>query len=153
MWLVVWLTSCAWIWAQSMPDLSAYRYRVRPSVALDLPPRIEADAGARLTVKAEPDSALRAQLERFRQRFRSRTADERQGWRVQIYSGNGAGANNARFDFLAKYPEVEVYSFYDRPYYKVRVGNFKSQNEAQIFCDKIKPFFPAAFVIPDKIAE
>jgi hypothetical protein len=141
--------------AQELPDLSDYRYRVRPSVSIDSPPKISRPPATspRLTVKAELDTALRQQLERFRQRSRQAIGAERQGWRVQIYSGNGAGANNARFDFLSKYPEVEVYSFYDRPYYKVRVGNFKTQSEAQAFCDKIKPSFPVAFILPEKIVE
>ena len=151
LWMVL---SCAWVFGQSLPDLSGYRYRERLSAAIDSPPvASKAATGGRLTVKAEPDSALREQLERFRQRSKAAVGAERQGWRVQIYSGNGAGANNARFDFLAKYPEVEVYSFYDRPYYKVRVGNFKSKNEAQAFCDKIKRDFPPSFILPDKVAE
>ncbi len=146
--------SCTWALGQNLPDLSAYRFRESLSVSIDLPPQTPKSViGRRLTVKTELDSALRQQLERFRQRSQTPVGADRQGWRVQIYSGNGAGANNARFDFLAKYPDVEVYSFYDRPYYKVRVGNFKSKSEAQAFCDKIKSDFPPAFILPDKVAE
>ncbi len=74
------------------------------------------------------------------------------GWRVQIYFDSGqramAGAQNAKKKFLTRYGNKHgAYIVYDSPYYKIRVGDFRTKAEALHFKDKIKGTFPNSWLI------
>lgn len=77
------------------------------------------------------------------------------GYRIQIFfdSGNSSqsNANNARTEFLRRYPEIEAYVTFDSPYYKVRAGDFRTRLEAQHFLNRIIAIYPNAFIVIDKI--
>jgi len=77
------------------------------------------------------------------------------GWRVQIFfeSGNNSKsrAYNKKGLFLAMYPDVGVYLMFQSPYYKVRVGDFRSRMDAEGFKQKLIGEFPDAFVVKDEI--
>jgi hypothetical protein len=77
------------------------------------------------------------------------------GYRIQIYfdSGNYSkkGALNAKALFLTKYPNVAAYIIFQEPYYKVRVGDFRTKMEAEGFLEKIKYDFPNAYRVNDNI--
>jgi len=77
------------------------------------------------------------------------------GYRVQIFfdAGNNSqsNANNARNEFLRKYPDYEAYIKFDSPYYKVRVGDFRTRLEAQHFLNAIFEVYPNSFIVLDQI--
>lgn len=77
------------------------------------------------------------------------------GYRVQIFfdAGNNSqsNANNSRTEFLRKYPEFEAYITFDSPYYKVRVGNFRTRLEAQHFLNATIGIYPNSFIVMDQI--
>lgn len=77
------------------------------------------------------------------------------GYRVQIFfdSGNNSkrGAMDAREAFLERYPTVAAYLTFKEPYYKVRVGDFRSRIEAEGFLRKIQREWPNAFSVEDLI--
>ncbi len=77
------------------------------------------------------------------------------GFRINIFfqSGNNSktNANQAKTNFITKYPEVEAYVVFDEPNFKVKVGDFRTRMEARGFVEKIKADFPDAFVIKDNI--
>jgi hypothetical protein len=74
------------------------------------------------------------------------------GYRVQIYFGNQrVKANDAKTNFLMKYPDEDVYLLYQHPNYKVRVGDFKTRLEAYRFYRKIHPDFGSTFIVRDDI--
>jgi len=77
------------------------------------------------------------------------------GYRLQIFfdSGNNSqiNANNARTEFLKRYSDVEAYVTFDTPYYKVRVGDFRTKLEAQSYLNKIFVNYPNTFIVIDKI--
>lgn len=77
------------------------------------------------------------------------------GYRIQIYfdSGNNSkkGALNAKALFITKYPDVEAYIIFQEPYYKVRVGDFRTKMEAEGFLKIINADFPNAYRVNDKI--
>lgn len=77
------------------------------------------------------------------------------GWRVQIFfeSGNNSKsrAYNKKGIFMAMYPNVGVYLMFQSPYYKVRVGDFRSRMDAEGFKQKLLGEFPDAFVVKDEI--
>lgn len=77
------------------------------------------------------------------------------GWRVQIFfeSGNNSKilAQEAMEEFRDEYPEVEPYISFRPPYYKVRVGDFRTRMDAEKFLDDIRNDYPNAFVTRDNI--
>ncbi len=66
---------------------------------------------------------------------------------IQIYSGNHSGAANAEAKFLSKYGGFSAKTSYETPYYKVRVGRFKSRLEADRALMRIKREFNSAFIL------
>jgi hypothetical protein len=77
------------------------------------------------------------------------------GWRIQIFfdSGNNSKskAYNKKGVFMAMYPDMSVYLMFQSPYYKVRVGDFRTRMDAEGFKQKLLGEFPDAFVVKDEI--
>ena len=77
------------------------------------------------------------------------------GFRIQLYSVSGVNsrdkANTFKAQFLLKNPDAKVYIVYHAPYYKVRVGDFRSKLDALAYLQTIKRDFPSGFVVVDKI--
>jgi hypothetical protein len=74
------------------------------------------------------------------------------GYRIQLFSGNERlNANNIKTKFLRLYPEQTAYLSYQQPYFKIRVGDFRSRLEAKLFYNKIKDEFSESIIIKDKI--
>lgn len=74
------------------------------------------------------------------------------GYRVQIYFGNRrVQADDAKANFLKKYPDEDVYLIYQQPNYKVRVGDFKTRLEAYRFYRQIVADFGSTFIVKDEI--
>ncbi|TAE84009.1 MAG: SPOR domain-containing protein [Bacteroidetes bacterium] len=74
------------------------------------------------------------------------------GYRVQIFFGTDRKvANENRTKFLQEFPDVDAYLIYQQPYFKVRVGDFRNQLEAQGMYHKLLTKFDKVFIVPDKI--
>ncbi|MBP7028454.1 MAG: SPOR domain-containing protein [Bacteroidales bacterium] len=79
------------------------------------------------------------------------------GWRIQIYRGGHRTANEdsnrIRARFMEDYPEIPTYRTFDRPnWFKVKVGDFRTREEAaRVFFD-IQGKYPDAYLIRDVIA-
>lgn len=51
-----------------------------------------------------------------------------------------------------KFPELKAYLWHQSPYFKLKAGNFKLKEEAELYVRKMKPYFPrGVFVINDEI--
>jgi hypothetical protein len=77
------------------------------------------------------------------------------GYRVQIFFDSGSNsknkATNIKGEFEISYPGIKSYLSYKEPYYRVRVGNFRSLIEAVGFQKKIVADYPNSFPVKDKI--
>ena len=77
------------------------------------------------------------------------------GWRIQIFFDAGANSKRKATEVLKQfnenYPESQAYLSFKEPYYRVRVGDFRSRLEAEGFLKKIKPQYPNAFATSDLI--
>ncbi|WP_163630474.1 SPOR domain-containing protein [Paludibacter sp. 221] len=82
------------------------------------------------------------------------------GFRVQVFSSNRQQtAKSEAFRIKAlmqeKFPEKGVYESYTSPFWKVRIGDFRSREEAQEFLTHLAKTFPAMrremYIIPDEI--
>lgn len=73
------------------------------------------------------------------------------GYRIQIYNGaDRQQANAYRDQFLNQHSRVPAYLIYTKPNFRVRVGNFKSRQEAQEFLRKLGNQYPA-MIVPEII--
>jgi hypothetical protein len=82
----------------------------------------------------------------------NKTANGIQGYRVQIFFGSERkAAHDAKTKFLQMMPEEEVYLIYQQPYFKVRVGDYRTKLEAEAVYRKLMQDFEKVFIIPDKI--
>ncbi len=77
------------------------------------------------------------------------------GYRVEIFFSleNDARekALEVKHDFLSRYPDSDVRIKYNSPYFKVRVGNFRTRNEALKLQKQLLNKYPIAFIVPDII--
>ena len=79
------------------------------------------------------------------------------GWRIQIYRGGHRTANEdsnkVRARFMEEYPDIPTYRTFDRPnWFKVKVGDFRTREEAaKVFFDIVGKY-PDAYLIRDVIA-
>lgn len=77
------------------------------------------------------------------------------GFRVEIFFSSALDARqralNTKASFMKDYPGIPVYVIYLSPDFKVRVGDFRSKNEALALMKMIQARFPKAFIVPDTI--
>jgi hypothetical protein len=79
------------------------------------------------------------------------------GWRIQIYRGGhrtaSDDANKVRAHFMDDYPDIRTYLTFDRPnWFKVKVGDYRTREEAAIVFFDIQKRYPDAYLIRDVIA-
>jgi len=85
----------------------------------------------------------------------NKSQDGIMGYRVQIFfdagnnSLNKAEAVSEQFQTL--FPGDTAYISFTEPYYKVRIGDFRTRLEAEGYMQKILKDYPNAFVIKDMI--
>jgi hypothetical protein len=70
--------------------------------------------------------------------------------KIQIYSGNRLGAETALENFKTDFPEQFVEMKYETPNYKIWVGKFRTQLEADRELRLVKKSFPNAFSLKPK---
>ncbi|MBE0661033.1 MAG: SPOR domain-containing protein [Bacteroidales bacterium] len=77
------------------------------------------------------------------------------GYRIQIFFDSGnlskRNASKAREDFILQFPDVEAYITFREPYYRVRIGDFRTKLEADGFRKRILHQYPHAFTVNDQI--
>lgn len=75
-----------------------------------------------------------------------------EGYRIQIYSGTKKQpARQARMQFTQRYRDTKAHEDYESPYFKVRVGDFKTKLEALKFKNELTKYFPNCLIIKDEI--
>ena len=86
---------------------------------------------------------------------KNKKMDGMEGFRVEIFFSAEMDAleqsKNKKVEFLSKYPDYLVHIKYDAPNFKVRVGDFRTKNEALKLKKNIEQDYPMAFIVPDKI--
>lgn len=102
----------------------------------------------------ERDPRLDKMLEWHIEKNRDREGME--GFRVEIFFSSKMDAReqalNTKVDFLKKYPDYPVHIKFVAPNFRVRVGDFRTKNEAWKLYREIQGDYPTAFVVPDNIS-
>ena len=77
------------------------------------------------------------------------------GFRVQIFMELGNDAlrhtDSVKTRFAEKYPEVPIYLVFGQPYYRLRIGDFRTRLEAENMYQQVKKEYKNAFVTADRI--
>ena len=99
------------------------------------------------------DSQVDRLIEKHRQFNQANPGVE--GFRVQIFfdSGNNSkrSAQTAREKFMELYPDIAAYLTFKSPYYRVRIGDFRTKLEAEGFLFQLATAYPNAFTVPDRV--
>lgn len=83
-----------------------------------------------------------------------------QGYRIQVFSSNvhrtaKTEAFNIEKELTAAFPETGVYVTYTSPFWKVRVGDFKTTEDAREFSEELVAAFPSlkatTYIVKDKV--
>ncbi len=85
-------------------------------------------------------------------RQKNEMTDEIKGFRIQIISDSDRSKvyqQKAKvYQYFSKY---KSYLKYVQPYYKLRIGDFKTRLEARAYLEKVIKVFPSAFIVFDDI--
>ena len=77
------------------------------------------------------------------------------GYRIQIYSVSGVNSkdkvNKEKAEFLLKDIKTVAYIVYQSPYFKLRIGDYRTKLEAYHYLQEIIEDYPFAFVVKDEI--
>ncbi|MBI4945210.1 MAG: SPOR domain-containing protein [Bacteroidetes bacterium] len=74
------------------------------------------------------------------------------GYRVQIHFGQEkAKALEVKSKFMTQYNDIPSYLDYQQPYFKIRVGDFRTKLEAYKLLQKISGDFSGSFIVSDDI--
>lgn len=98
---------------------------------------------------ARLDKMLRWHIEKNEER------EGMEGYRVEIFFSSNLDAKEkaleTKVDFLSEFPDYPVHIKFVAPNFRVRVGDFRTKNEAWKLYKKIEKDYPTAFVVPDII--
>jgi len=75
------------------------------------------------------------------------------GYRIQLLFNSGPTARDqairTKVEFLSAFPDYPVYVLYQSPFYKVRIGDFRTKREALKVYHQILRKYPTAFIVKD----
>lgn len=101
----------------------------------------------------EQDSRLNTMVKRHIENNHKKNGVD--GWRVEIFFSSDSDAKQkallVKQEFLSEYPEIEVHIKFNSPYFKVRVGDFRTRNEALKLRKKLMSKYPKSFEVNDVI--
>lgn len=82
----------------------------------------------------------------------NKSSNQADGYRIQILSTTDQNLlKQTRIQFAELNTEHKTYVVYERPYYKLRIGDFLNAFEAEAAHYILLKHFPAAFIIKDKV--
>ncbi len=100
------------------------------------------------TVKQEPQIA--SLLYKYKEYNRKREFAE--GFRIQImYTDIRDDVYKSKGAMYKEFSDLSSYVEYEQPYYKLRLGDFKTRLEATYYLQQVITLYPGAFIVRDKI--
>ncbi len=75
-----------------------------------------------------------------------------EGYRIQImYTDIREDVYKSKGKTYREFPELPSYVQYEEPYYKLRLGDFKTRLEATYYLQQVTTLYSGAFIVKDKI--
>jgi hypothetical protein len=105
------------------------------------------DSSTHATVKIHQDKRIEKLFASNKKISNSQDQSTSSGFRVQVFSSNTQRTAKGEAFKIEKqikeeFPNQEVYVNYTSPFWKVRVGDFRTQSQAQIFRNELISAFP-----------
>lgn len=101
-------------------------------------------------VTIHQDTAIENLSQQYQQYNRKKEFAD--GYRIQIlYTNVRDEAYKSKSAMYVQFPELPPYVEYEQPYFKLRVGDFKTRLEATYFLQQVITLYPGAFIVKDKI--
>jgi hypothetical protein len=76
------------------------------------------------------------------------------GFRILVItSSERSKVFSAKAQVYEQFPELQPYMLYQPPNYKLKVGNFRTQEEAQPYFDKLSKLYPTGVYITHDVIE
>jgi hypothetical protein len=115
------------------------------AAAQDNAPASNTDGGVKVVKDSRLDLLVKKQIY-----INTLAIRNQPGFRVQLISTNKRNeANDIKARVMQLYPDYRTYLDYQPPYFKVRIGDFKSREEATDLREKLSNDFPGGiFVVP-----
>ena len=117
--------------------------------------RVLAQSDTSVTIEKDPriDLLIKKQV----QINEETTRDSRRsvpGYRIQVINSSDRNkVFSIKTTVYQKYPELKPYLMYQPPNYKLKLGNFKTAEEAQPYLDQLIKLFPTGVYIVHDIIE
>lgn len=106
----------------------------------------QTDSSSTNTVKVIKDSRIDDMVQTYK------SAYTLTGYRIQIFSDNKKQpARDEKARFLSSFNSVKAHEVYQQPFFKIRVGDFRTKLEAYKFQKEIMAQFPNSFIVKDEI--
>jgi hypothetical protein len=136
-----------------MREVAQYRQRgvfTDPYASMVVAPVATIDTTSqRVTATYQASDAInRLVLKMIEQNLLATTA---QGFRIQLFTGARDAANSVKYEALSLFPDQSVYSVYERPYFKVRIGDFLTEATANRVLRTVRETYSGAFVVPEEV--
>lgn len=98
------------------------------------------------------DGEADPRIKKLSQKYIDSQTGKIKGYRVQIHFGAERNkAMQVKSKFLARYQDMRAYDPFDAPYFKIRVGDFRTKLEAYKFLKEVQADFPGSFIVADDI--
>jgi hypothetical protein len=131
-------------------DLSA----LRPKIGAPEEKAPEKTDDKKATTYVEPKHAVNKQLDAVLDSIDrinvSRKAID--GFTIQVYSGKREEALNAKKTLTTSLPDLDAEVQFTEPIFRVKVGKYFTRMEAQQDYSAVRRYFPAAIIVPERIA-
>jgi len=80
------------------------------------------------------------------------TSPQMSGYRIQlIFDSNKKIVDDARSKFISQHPKVDTYISYNAPHFTLKVGDFRSKQDAEKIKDELMRDFPTCFIVKETI--
>jgi len=74
------------------------------------------------------------------------------GFRVQIYNGPSRDkAIAVKSEFMRRFPGVRTYLIYVSPGFRVKIGDYRSRNDAEGMLREANSMFSPSMIVPDQV--
>lgn len=80
------------------------------------------------------------------------TAPQITGYRIQlIFDSNKKLVDDSKTKFVSSYPKIDTYVSYNAPHFILKVGDFRTKQDAEKVREGLIRYFPTCFVIKETI--
>lgn len=108
---------------------------------------VQPDSTKRGSLNIKADYRIAQLMERYKKQNEGKQIN---GYRIQLYSGDRKGAFELKAEFIKQF-SLPCNVVYEAPDFKVQIGNFRTQLEAEKAMQDVWPVFKSAFVVRTKI--